>query len=491
MKTNIFFTFLLGIVAFSCTHEINPLEDSNNSIEFAPVIISAGISQQETTKVTLGDIIEDEVQLHWEKYDAFDLEIGGNKYEFEVSEIKYNQSQAEFICSSAPTVITPGTYIATYPSGFTTMPVMQSGQKWDIDKYLHMTADCIVKDGDSWDDIAISFNCQAAVLKLSLVHSDFIGKEVHNIAINNNYELIATTSDEQFTGNSEGRIDVYLVVNGGADFSNAAITASCGNNNYIVSMQNAKTIAAGKIYNISKEMAIRTDIPEGSRYIVYKAYNTGIPSGDDFTTMNPIFLSREQNIQDIELKFQLPSDQQAYLFYSEESPKYHNGVIINSNGIVLRWDNSDDKIDNETIISWNEIGLRPSSLMVLRISPIKGTVTINGKTISIPNVRTFTKIKHLFSYYQYIDDGDWEKKYLAVPSGSKLYYAKIWDSNGNLKYHGYADLCEYTDGTMQYAWKSIHNGTTYYEFPKTNFNDSYLGSYNSSWKHFKGGADIR
>ena len=234
-----------------------------------------------------------------------------------------------------------------------------------------------------------------------------------------------------------------------------------------------------------------TDAFDENRFIVYNhSYEHSrdyVLSGDSFWKLRPFFLSRVSTINEIELKFQMASEEIAYLFYSER-PYVNNGVLINSDGIVLRWNNR-ESITNERVLTWEEVGIPSTVKIVMNISVSKHLVTINGKEFTIPELGSFTNIGYLFSSYYYENDDGYAKTYTAVPTGSKLYYAKVWDTSGNLTYHGYAAQGEYTDGSEQFAWKSECGDDVTYEFARTNFASFWVYSYTSGWSHFEGNVD--
>lgn len=227
-----------------------------------------------------------------------------------------------------------------------------------------------------------------------------------------------------------------------------------------------------------------------NQYIVYNGtgrVNNTIISGDSYWDICPFFKSRVSGIDEIELKFQLSSDR-GWLF-SSERPYVNNGARVTPEGLVLRYGNKgEDVITNETTISWEEIGLSPTDKMVLNISVSKKTVTINGKEINVPGLQRFTDIGYLFSSYYYVNDDGYAKVYSTIPEDSRLFYAKIWDTNGNLLYLGYASQSEYSTGDQQYVWKSGYGGNVFYEFPNTNYKNFWVYTY-ADWPHFGGGIE--
>ena len=238
---------------------------------------------------------------------------------------------------------------------------------------------------------------------------------------------------------------------------------------------------------VMPEVTVDIPVPETiefnpDRYIVTTSDYTFVPSGDSFWGMRPFLKSRVSDIGEIELKFQMSSPG-AFLF-SSERPEPGRYVYMSEEGIELVYGQND-----EMLVTWDELGMSPLSRITLNISVSKGLISINGNDISVPGLKEFTDIEYLFSSYYYIDDDGYAKVYASPPSGSKLYYAKIWDQSGNVVYHGYAAKGQYSDGTMQYAWKSEYANNTYHEFSNTNFENFWVSQYTWDWMHFGGGMN--
>ena len=221
-----------------------------------------------------------------------------------------------------------------------------------------------------------------------------------------------------------------------------------------------------------------------NRYIVYWSEDEMVPSGDSYWNMNPFFKSRVSTINDIEMKFQMGEFtslvRTAWLFYCER-PEKNNGALLNSTGLVLRYNNGAE-IVNEKIITWQEMNVGPTDCIVLKISVAEGTVTVNDKVIAVEGLSSFTNIEYLFSSYYYENDDGYAKDYRSIPDGSKLFYVKIGEA-----YKGFASKAAYQGGAEQNVWESHYGGNVYYEFPRTNFEPFWVYTYSSSWKHFGGG----
>ena len=236
-----------------------------------------------------------------------------------------------------------------------------------------------------------------------------------------------------------------------------------------------------------------------NRYIVYNGTgrdNNTVISGDSYWDIQPFLYSRVSSINEIEMKFQMgpssasPYDSERRWLFSSERPFVNNGARLTSEGLVLRYNNSgEDVITNEKIITWDEMDVSMTDKIVLNISVSAKKITINDKEISVPELETFTDIEYLFSSYYYVNDDGYAKVYETAPIGSKLYYAKIWNTSGSLLYHGYASEGEVSEGNIQPAWKSKYNETTHLEFPNTNYKSFWVDSYTTSWPAFGEGVD--
>ena len=259
----------------------------NPDNKLVPVTISAGITNNPDTKISIGETTDNKTPLYWNKDDSFDFNLNGTTYKFTVSEIKDDQRRAEFSCNAAPAEIAPGTYTATYPSGRKALPYYQKGTEAELDKYLYMTSIFDVKEGDTWEDISPEFKSEVAIVKLTLTHKDFAGqslyggkKVVYDVTLNNNGEKVAY-SDTRFNSDDNGTIVVYFAVAGGTSFSNTTISAVCNSRNYTASLNSSNTLKAGKIYNVTKNMA--TIVPSIETIKISNITSTSAMSGGTIT----------------------------------------------------------------------------------------------------------------------------------------------------------------------------------------------------------------
>ena len=230
--------------------------------DLVPVKINVGISEDAQSKVHLGETIGNATPLYWDADDEFDFKVKDKTYNFVVSEVKSDPKTAQFVCYGAPATLPAGTYTATYPSGFTSIPYMQAGVREKIDLYYHMTAVCNVSEGMAWEDIPLTFKSEAAIVRLTLTHVDFAGntsgnvrRTVYKVALNNDgKEYVRTMDGAQFTSDSNGTVTVCFVVPAETTFTNATVTAVCDARKYMAAINSANTLKAGKLYNVVKEM---------------------------------------------------------------------------------------------------------------------------------------------------------------------------------------------------------------------------------------------
>ena len=260
MKRYLYIALILSALAAVSCQEKSDVDDIETGL--TSVKISAGMSDEPQSKVSLGDPADGVTPLYWDTDDSFDFNIQDEAYTFSVSEIKEDRRKADFVCGSAPATLSAGTYTATYPSGFKSVPAQQTGLKADIDKNYHMTAVCEVHEGDTWEYISLSFQSQVAIVKMALKHIDFAGKtsgnvrrQVMNVALkNDDNTVVSTTSTSRLTSDDNGVVDVYFVVPAETSFSNTTITARCDARDYIATINNSNTLKAGKLYNVVKDM---------------------------------------------------------------------------------------------------------------------------------------------------------------------------------------------------------------------------------------------
>lgn len=116
-------------------------------------------------------------------------------------------------------------------------------------------------------------------------------------------------------------------------------------------------------------------------------------------------------------------------------------IYININGLNI----------GDELYSWTDMGVSKTDVITLTLSGT--TMIVNGKTISgIPSVGRYLDGYIWSGHYHERDDGMWWNDY-TFQDGAKIYYAKGWDSDGDLIYLGVASLS--ADGRA--CWKSTYS----------------------------------
>ena len=101
-------------------------------------------------------------------------------------------------------------------------------------------------------------------------------------------------------------------------------------------------------------------------------------------------------------------------------------------------------------------GVSYTDPMIMRFSALDDSFSINDLTINCN--MSYMKFPYLFAeYYRERDEG-LLSTFKGVPDGSKLYYVKAFDSNGDVVYLGYADKAINPETNREeYCWYS-HDG---------------------------------
>ena len=260
----LFTLVLMAMSVFSCSKE--SVKEFEDEINRGAVTITAGINNDAKTKTTLGDTSGESTKVYWEEEDSFILTIGGEDYTFEIDPAYSNENPstyATFTCADAPETIAAGDYVAKYSNA--TTPTQQAGTKEGLSDYQYMEA-AIDIDAESYlEDVSLKFYTKVSVVELTLTHNDFKDAAVSSIALRNGGAVVAEIDGSaSFTGDSNGKIVVYFAVPAGKEFTAATITATCGENAYVATINSALTTVEGKLYQVKKSMTRRTVVSSGT-----------------------------------------------------------------------------------------------------------------------------------------------------------------------------------------------------------------------------------
>ena len=238
---------MMGVLS-ACTDVDTPMTEQN---ETKVTTIIATIEGDMNSRVTLTDDEANHVlKVDWKTGDDFKINVNGNDYTF-----SYTGSNA-FECTDPnfPEAFTAaGTVTATYPATAPTAYDEQPGILEGAADFITMTATLDVEARQSTSNLELKFKHNTAVVKLNLSNEDFAGKSVTSIGLKAGGTPVVTAS-EALTGDADGSVTAYLVIPS-ASFAMAGITihATCNGNSYSASLSD-KTLQAGKLYNVNKQM---------------------------------------------------------------------------------------------------------------------------------------------------------------------------------------------------------------------------------------------
>ena len=239
-------TLMYGFAA--CTEIETPMNEQN---ETKVATIMATIESDMASRVALTDDETNRVlKVAWKTGDDFKINVNGNDYTFTYTE------NDEFECTDPnfpETFTAAGTATATYPATAPADYKEQQGTLEGAADFITMTATLDVEARQSTSNLELKFKHNTAVVKLNLSNEDFAGKSVTSIGLKAGGTPVVTAS-EALTGDADGSVTAYLVIPS-ASFAMTGITihATCNGNSYSASLSD-KTLQAGKLYNVNKQM---------------------------------------------------------------------------------------------------------------------------------------------------------------------------------------------------------------------------------------------
>lgn len=240
-----------GACLTSCSEEEDVLQPMNPVRVAIHAVIDGGIG----SRVSLTDDAASRVvKVDWKAGDAFSIPVNGTPYTF-----TYDETEGKFFCNAEnfPATFTQaGTVTATYPATAPTGHATQGGTLEAAAGLIAMNATLDVAAGQSTQGLKLVFNHQSAILKMKATHTDFAGKPV-DVSFSATGLLadgnsIATAAP--VTADANGSVTVYFTVpSTTTSLSNATLSVSCSEVGYSATLNSAKQLEAGKLYNINKE----------------------------------------------------------------------------------------------------------------------------------------------------------------------------------------------------------------------------------------------
>jgi len=169
----------------------------------------------------------------------------------------------------------------------------------------------------------------------------------------------------------------------------------------------------------------------------------------------------------VEMKFQLAYSSDASCIIASDNllKDWYQELRFTTSQLI--WDQG-DPTDYRCTISLSDAGVSRTSLLTLRFDGNAKTLSINGTVFNVPyEVFDFSYL--LAEYNHESDEGVWQSTD-GIPDGSKVYYIKGWDEDGNLIYLGYPTKAINPRGTNEeYCWYTYWNKKTTYQFAHNEF----------------------
>ena len=210
-------------------------------------------------------------------------------------------------------------------------------------------------------------------------------------------------------------------------------------------------------------------------YVANQSTKSQLTSSRDYNVWETYFTNEDYSaVKVAEYKFQLPSVCDEWTPISDDYIEiYNHRISVHS---YTYYDEDDERRRKYVTCDLSTAGISPTDVITLRVDSINGVVTINN--VEFYGTVSTAMYKYLFSsYYSEWDEGQY-RSYSGITDGTKLYYAKGWDTDGNLIYMGHAAKQVNPDtNNVEACWKSqnYNNGTI---TEKATFaNNNYVTTY--------------
>ena len=210
-------------------------------------------------------------------------------------------------------------------------------------------------------------------------------------------------------------------------------------------------------------------------YVANQSTKFQLTSSRDYNVWETYFTNEDYSAVEVaEYKFQLPSVCDDWTPISDDYIEiYNHRISVHS---YTYYDEDDERRKKYVTCDLSTAVISPTDVITLRVDSINGVVTINN--VEFYGTVSTAMYKYLFSsYYSEWDEGQY-RSYSGITDGTKLYYAKGWDKDGNLIYMGHAAKQVNPDtNNVEACWKSqnYNNGTI---TEKATFaNNNYVTTY--------------
>lgn len=155
-----------------------------------------------------------------------------------------------------------GPHVAKYPYTISSISYgSQKGTKEDLKNYHYMEAYIDNTTELEWTALpALTFETKVAIVKLTLSHEDFKGQTVSGVKIQSDGATVVQAT-ESFMADANGSVEVWFAIpEANFEMKNTTISAIYNGGDYAYSATlGDKTLAAGKLYKVTKTMQRGTE----------------------------------------------------------------------------------------------------------------------------------------------------------------------------------------------------------------------------------------
>ena len=210
-------------------------------------------------------------------------------------------------------------------------------------------------------------------------------------------------------------------------------------------------------------------------YVANQSTKSQLTSSRDYNVWETYFTNEDYSaVKVAEYKFQLPSVCDEWTPISDDYIEiYNHRISVHS---YTYYDEDDERRRKYVTCDLSTAGISPTDVITLRVDSINGVVTINN--VEFYGTVSTAMYKYLFSsYYSEWDEGQY-RSYSGITDGTKLYYAKGWDKDGNLIYMGHAAKQVNPDtNNVEACWKSQNYNNGAITEKATFANNNYVTTY--------------
>ena len=238
---------LLTLVGTGMFYSCQQDDVVNEAVATKGATIRATLPGDVQSRLALGEAVNGNFPVYWEADDKITVEIGGETYTFSI--LEHDKNNATFYCEDAPANLPQTTVAYEF--------VYNSNTSGTLD-CLKMKASVDTANGAiAWKDVTLEFIATSAVVEVALP----AGVSATKVSLYNSTNGALITA---VTAPTDGSITdkAYMAVDA-TEIVGAIILAETSDKVYIAEVGQA-ALTAGKLYQVTKEMAEATPVAAGA-----------------------------------------------------------------------------------------------------------------------------------------------------------------------------------------------------------------------------------